>query len=74
MEKGCETCKFDRLNPQGQRMIQCDQGHARTFQKIINNCHAWEKKEKCWCEIDNMDVWRYRKWNYCPKCGRKINA
>ena len=46
----CIMCKWDKFNSQGQRMIQCGQGHARTFQKIIEDCHAWEEKEKCWCE------------------------
>jgi len=71
--RSCEDCKWDKLNPQGLRLIQCGQGHARTRQEIIEDCHAWEgNKEKCWCEIDNMDVWKYRKWNYCPKCGKKL--
>ena len=25
------NCKWDRLNPEGKRMIQCGQGHARTL-------------------------------------------
>ena len=54
--KDCESCKWDvKSESQNLRMIQCGQGHARTFQKIIKDCHAWgEKKEECrWC-----DEWR----------------
>ena len=52
--RSCEDCKWNRLNPQGQKMIQCGQGHARTFQTTIEDCHAWKEKEKCWCEADGQ--------------------
>jgi len=48
--------------------------HASTKRYI--HCHHLEPEVKvtCWCEVDNMDVWKYRKWNYCPKCGKKLEA
>lgn len=83
----CGNCKWDKLNSQGQRMIQCGQGHARTFQKTIENCHAWKEKpkEKCWCEFDpdvrhgrlwiGIDInYTFPSWKFCPICGRKLNA
>ena len=85
--KNCQNCQWDKLNPQGQKMIQCGQGHIRTFQKIIENCHAWEEKKKCWCEYpqerrnnmivsvrDMIGVGPYPFWDiiYCPACGKEI--
>lgn len=68
----CENCKWNKLNPQGQRMIQCSQGHVRTFLKTIENCHAWKEKEICWCNrlafVSGMPAY----WKYCPYCGRKL--
>jgi len=48
-QRSCEDCRWDvKSESHGLRMIQCGQGHARTFQKIITDCHAWEEKPKCW--------------------------
>ena len=48
----CLDCKYDILDVEGQRMEQCRQGHSRTFKRMIENCHAWEEKPKCWCELE----------------------
>jgi len=88
-KRSCEDCKWDRLNQEGKRMIQCGQGHARTFEKVIENCHAWEKKEKCWCELKNPQspLWKYlpgypdkkntalpMEINFCPECGKRLGV
>jgi len=81
--RSCEDCKWDRLNLQEERMIQCGQGHVRTFKKVVEDCHAWEKKEKCWCvEVKNRMVFKGiggggfeinpSKANYCPVCGKHL--
>ena len=86
-KKDCLNCKWDKLNPQGQRMIQCDQGHVRPFQKIIDNCHAWEEKERCWCDypVAERNNWNVSirgpdglpnpvwSFTFCPVCGRSLN-
>jgi len=68
-EKLCRKCRdriielFVTLTPLGEQWVS-----------EVFHCHHGEpkEKEKCWCEIDNMDVWKYRKWCYCPKCGKKL--
>jgi len=82
--RDCLSCKWDALNQhlQGQRMIQCKQGHIRTFQKIIEDCHAWEVKKTCWCELSNHSAsvqgyngdgpLKYFKPIFCPQCGKKL--
>ncbi len=82
--KDCESCKWDvKSESQNLRMIQCGQGHARTFQKTIEECHAWKEKEKCWCEkVKNRMVFKGldgggfeinpSKVAFCPWCSRKL--
>jgi len=80
-EENCLSCEWDKLNPQGQRMIQCEQGHARTFQKIIENCHAWKEKGVCWCMGNKKELFIIPyslesltkiETNFCPVCGRRL--
>ena len=77
-QRSCEDCRWDvKSESHGLRMIQCGQGHARTFQKIITDCHAWEGGPKCWCEIpdhvrNNAHDGYFIK--YCPECGKKLEA
>ena len=84
-QRSCKDCKWDRLNPEGKRMIQCGQGHARTFEKVIENCHAWEEKSNCWCiKVKNKMIFKGlgggrfeinpSKAIYCPICGKKLEA
>ena len=86
MERNCINCKFDRLNSEKERMIQCFQGHVRIFKKVVENCHAWEEKKKCWCGYSNRERnnWNVSVkdreglpnfvWNiaYCPVCGKPM--
>ena len=89
--RDCTTCKFDTVE------LVCKQGHFRggtenrdTLQiiRVIQNCHAWEERSKCWCERDRvcvilsgnplyvtLDGCHYQekvKFFFCPECGRKL--
>jgi hypothetical protein len=83
--RSCEDCRWNRLNPQGQRMIQCGQGHVRTFPTTIEDCHAWEREKLCWCQmagerrlqLHDFDFGVYSMRSpeipkFCPTCGQKI--
>jgi len=81
--RSCEDCKWDTHNSKRERMIQCGQGHARTFQKTIEECHAWKEREECWCiKVKNKMVFKGiegggfeinpSKAVYCPICGKHL--
>ncbi len=74
----CTTCIFDVL------LARCIQGHLRDFhleyQKDghdhripLQNCHAWQEKEKCGClRVYVSSFWPTSIFNMvCKKCGRK---
>lgn len=72
--KNCTNCKYD--NNGG----QCQQGHIRwnmDHHWIVENCHAWQEKEKCECykffDTNFVSGNLYLVFNLkCKKCGRII--
>ena len=67
----CTTCKWDIF-----KCIHCKQGLFR-LHEIIENCHAWQEKERCEClkfietNFISGDLNLIFKL-VCRKCGRVI--
>jgi len=75
--KSCQNCRWDRLNSQNQKMISCEQGHIRTFQGIIKDCHAWGEKKILACKLINpqgqCQDWELKiQKNWCKECINHI--
>ncbi len=79
----CLTCKWNTIL----EATVCSQGHSRHYAlekagRYIENCHAWEEKERCPCYAflpSSKAMVHYDPvgsgWvdlKFCPKCGRKL--
>jgi hypothetical protein len=79
--KNCNNCG-------NQRFLKdpCFAGHTRIDNLVIDECHGWieeKPKEKCWWCSNKIVIFRWtnavdkeflNEINFCPKCGKKLNA